>query len=276
MTPSSVAERRVAIVTGGSRGLGLVMAQALASDGYAVAITGSSDSVALREASESLAAIAGSADLVWASAGDAGDQSVADAVVAGVVERWGRLDALVNNAGRGMRLVSETFTTDPVPFWDVPIGAWNQIISPNVNGPFLWARAAAGVMLAQRHGRIVNVSTSPATMVRRGYSPYGPSKAALEAMTRAWAADLASTGVTVNLLLPGGATDTDLLPYGPNRRGADSNLLDPVIMGPPAVWLCSADSGEVTGERFIARLWDPTAILEERIAEASSAHVVGI
>jgi NAD(P)-dependent dehydrogenase (short-subunit alcohol dehydrogenase family) len=251
------------------------MARALVVDGYAVAITGSSDSPAMRSAAASLVALAGTDDRIWAITAEAGDESAAHSVVAGVIKRWGRLDALVNNAGRGMRLVSETFTTDPVPFWDVPVGAWKSIIDTNVNGPFVWSRAAAGVMLTQAHGRIVNVSTSPGTMVRRGYSPYGPSKAALEGMTRAWAEDLSGTGVTVNLLLPGGATDTDLLPSGPGRRGADGNLLDPAIMGPPAVWLCSAESDGVTGERFIARLWDPSLALAARITKARSAHVVG-
>lgn len=174
-----------------------------------------------------------------------------------------------------MRMVSETFTTEPVPFWDVPEEAWRHIIDVNTNGPFLWSRAVVHGMRGQGHGRIVNVSTSAGTMVRRGYAPYGPSKAALEAMTRSFAADLAGSGVTANLLLPGGATDTDLLPGGAGRRGADGKLLDPAVMAAPARWLCSPASGEYNGARFIASQWNPSLPLAERISATLSPHAVG-
>ena len=83
-----------------------------------------------------------------------------------------------------------------------------MIVATNVNGPFLMARAAAPHMMRQRWGRIVNISINHETMRRAGFSPYGPSKAALESETIIWAQDLDGTGVTVNALLPGGATDT--------------------------------------------------------------------
>jgi len=92
-------------------------------------------------------------------------------------------------------------------------------------------------------------------MTRTGYSPYGPSKAALEAASSVWAADLANTGVTVNLLLPGGATDTALLPDMANKRGADGLLLSPDLMRAPILWLCADASNEHTGERYIAKHW---------------------
>ena len=76
-------------------------------------------------------------------------------------------------------------------------------------------------------------------MVRQGYSPYGSSKAFLEAASRSWAQELRDSGVTVNVLLPGGATDTDLLPPSNNKKGADGNLLSPSIMINPALWLAS-------------------------------------
>ena len=93
-------------------------------------------------------------------------------------------------------------------------------------------------------------------MVRQGYSPYGSSKAFLEAASRSWAQELNDTGVTVNVLLPGGATDTDLLPPSSNKKGADGNLLNPSIMIKPAIWLASDSSDGITGSRFIARHWD--------------------
>jgi 3-oxoacyl-[acyl-carrier protein] reductase len=171
-----------------------------------------------------------------------------------------------------MRVVSETFTTEPVRFWTVPVAAWRTIVDTNLTGAFQMARAAMPAMLAQRHGRIVNISTSDITMVRNGYSPYGPTKAGLEAASRVWAQDAAGTGVTVNVLLPGGASDTDLLPGGPNRRGADGNLLDPAIMRAPIVWLADAPK-TVTGQRFVARLWNPALPPDEAAAAARSPAV---
>jgi NAD(P)-dependent dehydrogenase (short-subunit alcohol dehydrogenase family) len=168
--------------------------------------------------------------------------------------------------------VSETFTTVPVPFWSVPDAAWDEIVAINLNGAFRMAKAALPVMLAAGHGRIINISTSDQTMVRRGYAPYGPSKAALEAASSAWAQDMAGTGVTVNVLLPGGATDTELLPGGPNRRGADGNLLSPSIMRAPIVWLAAAPA-EVNGRRYIARLWDLSLQPDAAAEKARSAPV---
>jgi 3-oxoacyl-[acyl-carrier protein] reductase len=92
------------------------------------------------------------------------------------------------------------------------------------------------------------------TMRRRGFSPYGPSKAALESATIIWAQDLAGSGVTVNALLPGGATATGMIPKSfPDDSRA--GLLDPAIMVPPLLWLASTKSDGVTGKRFVAREW---------------------
>jgi 3-oxoacyl-[acyl-carrier protein] reductase len=120
-------------------------------------------------------------------------------------------------------------------------------------------------------------------MVRRGYAPYGPSKAALEAMSRVWAQDLAGTGVTVNVYLPGGAADTDLLPPGPGKKGADGNLLPASVMRRGVRWLCSSASDGVTGQRFIARLWpeadghgrtDPAAAAAARSAPVDKPAIM--
>lgn len=103
-------------------------------------------------------------------------------------------------------------------------------------------------------GRIVNVSMNRETMRRAGFSPYGPSKAALESETVIWAQDLAGTGVTVNAILPGGATATGMVPDGvPDRLR--SSLLSPDVMVRPLLWLASTDSDGVTGKRVIANRW---------------------
>ena len=265
---------RVAIVTGGARGLGRVMALALRAAGYAVTITASAPSEHLDSTVRDAAALPGGDELLLPLIADAADPASAEDVVARTLDTFGGLHAIVNNAGRGMRVISETFNTEPVHFWDVPTEAWAGIVATNVTGPFLLAKASMPHFLARGTGRIVNVSTSAITMTRRGYAPYGPTKAALEAMSRSWAEDLAGSGITVNVLLPGGAADTDLLPAGPDKRGADGQLLDPAIMGPPAVWLCSAESSGTTGERFVAKAWDASMPAEVAAAGARSAHVV--
>jgi 3-oxoacyl-[acyl-carrier protein] reductase len=183
---------------------------------------------------------------------DAGVEADAARTVGETLDRFGRLDALINNAGRGPREYSETFNRTPVKFWEVPAEGWSELIRSNVVGPFLMAKAAAPHLIAAGWGRIVNISTSRVTMVRRGYAPYGPSKAALDAMTRIFAADLEGTGVTVNTLLPGGATDTPFIPgEGPGRTGADLKLLPVDVMNGALLWLLSEASDGVTAGRFV-------------------------
>jgi len=244
---------RSVIVTGGGRGLGREMALALIEAGADVTITAAKSAQQLQAVQ---AAAKGPGKLITTLA-DAADATDCERVVAMALEHFGRVDCLVNNAGRGMRLVSETFTTEPCRFWQTSPEQWREIVDCNINGPFNMARAVTPSMLQQGFGKIINISTSQQTMVRSGYSPYGPSKSALEAMSRVWADDLAGTGVTVNVLLPGGATDTELLPGGANRRGADGNLLSPTLMREPVLWLCADQSNGHTAERYIARLWQP-------------------
>jgi 3-oxoacyl-[acyl-carrier protein] reductase len=261
---------RVALVTGGGRGLGREMVLALAAAGCRVAILGSGETPELTQTLNDALSLGADCSAVTA---DVSDFDACAAAVAQTIERFGRIDVLVNNAGRGMRLVSETFNTQPVKFWEIEPATWRRIIDINVTGAFNMARAVTPAMVAAGFGRIVNISTSAQTMVRRGYAPYGPSKSALEAASRVWAQDLAGTGVTVNVLLPGGAANTDLLPGGPNRRGADGNLLDPAIMRAPMVWLASDASSGQTGGRYIARLWDETLPPEDASFKARSAPV---
>jgi NAD(P)-dependent dehydrogenase (short-subunit alcohol dehydrogenase family) len=110
------------------------------------------------------------------------------------------------------------------------------------------------MMLRSGWGRIVNVSMNRETMRRVGFSPYGPSKAALESETAIWAQDLAGTGVTVNAILPGGATATGMIPDGvPDRMRA--SLLKPEVIVPALLWLASTRSDGITGKRVIANRW---------------------
>lgn len=259
---------RVALITGGSRGLGREMALALAAAGARVAITGQRSSDALTQTGAAL----GPDGLALTS--DVTDPKAAEDAVAETVAHFGHLDVLINNAGLGMRGVSETFNTMAPKFWESDLDPWNAILRTNVGGPFHMARAVAPVMLGQGFGKIINISTSDQTMVRTGYAPYGPSKAFLEAASRIWAADFEGTGVDVNVLLPGGATDTDLLPPGPDKKGADGNLLDPAIMRAPAVWLASDVANGITGARFVARLWDDANPMAARTETGKAPQIM--
>lgn len=262
---------RVVIVTGASRGLGREMALELAAAGCQVVICGSADTPDLRATAADAEAVADGSILVHVA--DVADPAACDGLVAATLARFGRIDVLINNAGRGMRLISETFNTVPTKFWEAKPDEWRAIIDANFNGAFYMARAVAPHMVAQSFGKIINISTSDQTMVRRGYSPYGPSKAALEATSRVWAQDLEGTGVDVNVYLPGGAADTDLLPPSGVRRGADGNLLPPSIMRRAIRWLCSDASNGQTGGRYIARLWDDTLPATEAAAASRSPQV---
>jgi len=259
---------KTAIVTGGGRGLGRAMALGLVRAGANVVITAARSRHEIDAVADE-AAKARQARPVRALLADVTREEDCRRVVSETIREFGAVHILVNNAGRGMRFVSERFFDTPTKFWETDAGVWRMIIDANVNGPFLMARAVVPHMLSRRWGRIINISMNHQTMRRAGFSPYGPSKAALESETIIWAQDLAGTGVTVNSLLPGGATATGMVPDGiaPEAR---SRLLDPAIMVPPLLWLVSPAADEVTGDRFVANLWDPSLPPEEAAEMARS------
>ena len=178
MSDRSLANR-VAIVTGAGRGLGRAMALGLARAGARVVATAAREWAEV-EATAAEGRTALGADLISPMVADVTQETDAQRVVATALERFGRLDILVNNAGRGMKYVSEHFMTEPTRFWEVAPSIWRLVIDTNVNGPFLMARAATPHLLAAGWGRIINITMNRATMRRAGFSPYGPSKAALE------------------------------------------------------------------------------------------------
>jgi NAD(P)-dependent dehydrogenase (short-subunit alcohol dehydrogenase family) len=233
-----------ALVTGATSGLGLAMARALVNAGARVAITSRDAERAARAATD-----LGSA--AFGLALDARDERAVAAGVAEVARRLGGIDLLVNNAGIGMRSVNPRFLSDPQPFWAVPPAGFRDVLDTKVTGCFLMARAVVPLMLDQGRGRLVMISMNEATMVRRGFVPYGPSGAAVEALARVMASDLADSPVRVNLLLPGGATDTGMIPDDTPVE-ARERLLDPAIMGPPIVWLASPAAAAVHDERIVA------------------------
>jgi NAD(P)-dependent dehydrogenase (short-subunit alcohol dehydrogenase family) len=244
---------RVAIVTGGGRGLGRAMVLGLVRAGAHVVATAARERSEIEAVAQEACGARGE-DCVWPLVADVTRQEDCERAVETAVGRFGGLDILVNNAGRGMKYISASFMTKPATFWTIEPETWRMVIDTNVNGPFLMARSAVSVMLEAGWGRIVNVSMNHETMRRRGFSPYGPSKAALESETIVWAQDLAGTGVTVNALLPGGATLTGMIPDGV-PEAVRSGLLDPAIVVPPLLWLASPESDDVTGRRLVATRW---------------------
>jgi NAD(P)-dependent dehydrogenase (short-subunit alcohol dehydrogenase family) len=256
---------KVVLITGGSRGLGRVMAAGLAGAGARVAITARPGSEAkLAEVHEAALPARGQ---IASFTGDITDPAACASIVRKTLERFGALHVLINNAAVGMVEVGP-HVSRVVPFYKIPVHMWHRIIDTNINGSFHMALAAIAPLLEQKWGRIVNLSTGMRTMLKIGFSPYGPSKAAVEAMTAIWAQDLAGTGVTVNALLPGWVSDTDMVLSEdfPDR----TRLVPPAKMVAPAVWLASDESGDVTGMRIIARDWDSTLPPRQAFQAASA------
>jgi gluconate 5-dehydrogenase len=182
---------------------------------------------------------------------DVRDEQSVEAGVEAAYERLGGVDVLVGNAGIGMRTVNPRFLTHPAAFWEISPDGFRDVIETKITGSFLVARSVAPRMLAAGGGRIVIISMNEQTMTRGGFVPYGPSGAAVEALARVMAADLDGTPVSVNILLPGGATATGMVPDEVSAE-ARERLLDPAIMGPPIVWLCSQDAAGVHNQRIVA------------------------
>ena len=134
-----------------------------------------------------------------------------DGIVSAALERFGRIDVLVNNAGIGQASVRADQRRNPIRFWEATPEQWSRFLAVNATAPIMMARAVVPHMLRARWGRIITVTTSLGTMVRAGYLLYGASKAAAESAMAVLAADLAGTGVTANVLVPGGVTNTPLV-----------------------------------------------------------------
>jgi gluconate 5-dehydrogenase len=186
---------------------------------------------------------------------DVRDETSVQACVDQACNQLGGVDLLVNNAGIGMRTVNPRFLSESQPFWEVTPLGFRDVVETKLTGSFLVARAIVSRMLAAGSGRIVNISMSEQTMFRPGFVPYGPAGAAVEALSRIMVADLASTPVSVNVLLPGGATATGMIPDDVPAE-TRSGLLDPAIMGPPIIWLASDQAHGVHGQRIVATQFD--------------------
>jgi 3-oxoacyl-[acyl-carrier protein] reductase len=242
------------IVTGGAGGLGRAMTLGLAKAGVRVT---AAELASRRDAADELMSIARSEKLenyVTVIECDITNYADCAATVHATIDRFGAVHGLVNNAGIGMQNIGPVQVGTRKKFYEVEAPTWCKSIETNVCGSFHMARAITPVLLRQGWGRIVNVTTSHFTMVMQGFSPYGPSKAAVEAATVIWAKDLADTGVTVNALVPGGPANTRMIPT--SEISNRSTLIQPEVMVAPICWLMSRQSDGVTNRRIIAKEWD--------------------
>jgi NAD(P)-dependent dehydrogenase (short-subunit alcohol dehydrogenase family) len=184
--------------------------------------------------------------------------------------RFGAIDILVNNAGIGQATLRPGNWQQPLRFWDITADQWRQFVAVHTTAPLLLAQTVVPEMTQRKWGRIVNVTTSLGTMIRSGSPTYGPSKAALEAFSAIMSKDLDGTGITVNVLVPGGVTDTPMVPL---EAGFDrQDMIQPEVMAPPLVWLVSDAAGGVSGRRFLAVHWDP-ALPRAQAADKAGAPV---
>ena len=256
---------KVVIVTGAGRGLGRAMTLGLLDAGAKVSAV-EIDTASLEEL-RGLAEDRGAGERILDIAGDVTHDTAAPKIVRATTDRFGRVDVLINNAGISTGLIrgGEQITGK---LWETTPEEFRRVIEVNIVAAFLMTRAVLPPMLAQRWGRIINVTTSMDTMWRNLMQPYGGSKAANEAMISALAMDLEGTGVTANVLVPGGAVDTRLVPLrmAPDR----SVLITPEVMVPPLLWLCSTASDGVNGQRFIGMRWD-TKLPPAEAAKAAGA-----
>lgn len=261
-------QRNTAIVTGAASGIGRAMTLGLLGAGI--------DVVAVdREASwldelKSAAAAGKPSGQLHTLQSDLSDPASFERIVSTVLGVAGRIDILVNNAGIGQGSIRADQRHDPLRFWEITPAQWDRFVAVNATAPLMMARAVVPHMLRAKRGRIITVTTSLGTMVREGYMLYGASKAAAEAATAVMSEDLAGSGVTANVLVPGGMTDTRIIP---DVAVADrSKLIRPEVMVPPLLWLVSDAAASVTGRRFLAVHWD-TALPPASAAEKCGAPI---
>jgi len=253
---------RVVLVTGAAGGIGQALCRAFAGAGMRVGVCDVNAAGAERLATDL------GADRAIAVEGDVADPVSCERAVATVTNRFGALHALVNNAALGMGIIRQDHMTQPVGIDEVSIEVWHRFLATNLSGAFHMVKAAIPHFRAARSGRIVNVTTSMFTMLRQGFYPYGVAKAGLEAWTASLASELDGSGITVNVVVPGGPTDTPMVP--PESGYDRAALIRPEQMAPPMLYLFSDKADGVTGRRFVAAHWDQ-ALPEDQAAYQAGA-----
>ena len=190
MPPPASLNGQTALVTGAGRGIGRAIAIALAECGAEVVVNYASSAAAAEDVVEAITASGGQA---WAQKADVSDEADVDNLIKAVLERSGRLDVLVNNAG---------ITRDGL-LMRMKTSDWQAVIDLNLTGVFLCSRAVARPMLKQKSGRIINITSVVGLMGNAGQANYAAAKAGVVGLTKSTAKELASRGITVNAVAPG-------------------------------------------------------------------------
>lgn len=266
--PGTIIESgRVVILTGAAGGIGRAIAEALLADGHSVAAV-DKDGEALERLCASFHG-SDAAQRLQPIVADLGSEKPCQEAVEAAAARFGRVEAVINNAGIGVSSLRPDAESRHPAIEELTGEIWDRFFAVNVRAAMLTVRTALPHMKEAGWGRIVNNTTSFLTMLR--ILPYGATKAALESLSAVWAKELAGSGITVNVLIPGGPTDTAFIADGsgiPRDR-----MLKPAIMGPPASWLLSDASQAMTGQRIIAAQWDTTIRPNE--AAVGAARAIG-
>jgi NAD(P)-dependent dehydrogenase (short-subunit alcohol dehydrogenase family) len=255
------AERKTAIVTGAASGIGRAMTLGLLQNGVDVAAV-DRDATRLAALAATVHDAQGALQIIPV---DLAQSEAFDQIVSAVLGRFGKIDVLVNNAGIGQASIKADQRRNPIRFWEIAPDQWQRFLAVNATAPIMMARAVVPNMLAAGKGRVITVTTSLGTMVREGYLLYGASKAAAEAAMAVLAADLKGTGVTSNVLVPGGVTNTGIVG---DEAGDRARMLQPEIMVPPLLWLISDAAAAVTARRFVAMDWDKSLPPEQAAEKA--------
>jgi len=250
-------EERVAIVTGGLRGLGRAMALGLAREGHRVLAVGhiAED---VPEVERMGAQLPGRIAPLVADLRGPGE---CDRVVAAAREHFGEIDILVNCAGLTFTYIDPARFRRPTiqRFWEVGDDIVENVFAVNYIAADRLARRVAPHMAEAGWGRIINVTTKLNTMNREGTHPYGATKAALEMATEVWAKETAGTGLTINIVNPGAGANTLGMAEEMremSRDGRAPRLVEPEAMVPPLLYVVSREADRVNGMRFDANLWD--------------------
>ena len=269
-TQSNTLEGRIAIVTGAASpiGMGRSITTGFVRAGARVAMLDVNEDW-LDQSANDMREIGGDDAVLPIVVDVTSPESVQNAVQRTISEMGG-LHILVNNAGINARTggFGARAAGSQNDFWTLEPDAWLRVIDVNLSGPFLMSHAVVPHMIEQGFGRIIGVTTSMDTMWRKGGAPYGPSKAGHEALVAIMAQDLDGTGVTANVLTPGGATATNMVI--PPEGATTEALIQPEAMQPPSVWIASNDASHWNGRRIIAYYWDEALPLEERLEKCSA------
>ncbi|MFQ5355826.1 MAG: 3-oxoacyl-ACP reductase FabG [Mariprofundaceae bacterium] len=235
-----MAEQRVAMVSGASRGIGLAIAEKLAGQGYALALCATRQET-LELVAEKLRELGGT---VTATAVDVSDKDAVQGWVRETAKSLGSLDVLVNNAGITKDNLSMRMKDDE----------WHQVIATNLNSVFFASRAALRFMMKARYGRIINVSSVVACMGNPGQVNYCASKGGVEAFTRSLAREVGSRGITVNAIAPGFISTDMTAELSPDLREAliaqvpIGRLGLPEDIAAATAFLASKEAGYISGQ----------------------------